>query len=170
MGRKHEKGEFCRHPCNHVSVVTVARNRPGKLKLWAMAHENGCRKHEEYEFSWSLSNHESVVMVTGYCPGNQKMYAIAHENAQKTLKIWVLAMPVKSCIDGHSHWKSSWKPKTERYSSWKWAENMKIGKFWWHPFNHVSGLTVTGNHPGKLKLWAMAHENGCSKHEKHEFS
>ncbi len=75
-GRKHENHEFLRRLSNDVSVVTIAANRLGNLKVCAIAHEidrkqenvsivheNGGKKHEKQEFLRRLPNHVSVVTV-----------------------------------------------------------------------------------------------------------
>ena len=42
----------------------------------------------------------------------------------------------------------------------KTTKNGKNDKFSVMPLKHVSRLTNLVNHPGTLKLWAIAHENG----------
>jgi hypothetical protein len=46
--RKHEKHEFLQRLSIHVSVCTVAENRPGSWKMRAIAHEMG-RTHKKCE-------------------------------------------------------------------------------------------------------------------------
>jgi hypothetical protein len=48
--KKHEKHEFLRCLSNHVSVVAVAGNRLGNLKMRAIAHEMD-RKNKTMSYS-----------------------------------------------------------------------------------------------------------------------
>jgi hypothetical protein len=72
-------------PLKHVLSVIGLVNRPGTLKLWAIAHENS-HKHKNDEF-WDmpLKNVVSVMGLVNHL-GNPKQWAIAHENGPKTQK------------------------------------------------------------------------------------
>ena len=52
----------------------------------------------------------------------------------------------------------------------KTAKNNENDKFLHMPIKHVSGLKGLVNHPGTLKLWAIARENGQKLRKRQVFA
>jgi hypothetical protein len=159
---------------------------PKTWKLWAIAHGNGGTKHEKHVFLWRFSKHVSACTVAGNHPGSRKMCAIAHEMGKKMktvrynplkwrLKTWktrVFAPLLKPCTGRYVSWKSSEEPKNVRYSQWNGQRTWKLWaiahgnggskhekqEFLQRLSNHVSVVTLAGNHPGNWKMCAIGHE------------
>ena len=73
-------------PQEHAPVPTGLENRPGTLKSWPIAHENGYKREHDKDL---VMPQEHALVPTSHenCPRIPKSWAIAHENSHKTRKL-----------------------------------------------------------------------------------
>src|SRR3954469_18828539 len=77
-----------------LAIPLIHANRPGTLKLWAIAHENGHKKRKRRVLGHACKNVLGFTFVVNH-PGTPKLWAITHENGHKTKKYEFLVITLK---------------------------------------------------------------------------